>query len=395
VKVLCISTDFPPHGLGGYEQQCRDTTEYLRRRGHSVRVLAGEASAAASDARDGVHRRLPRFAPVPEPVGARVAWQHEQRSAAALRSHLAAFGPDVVCLWRLGELSMSLPARAAAAGVPVVGVVCDPWMLDGPRHDPWARSGAAPPLPAAARWLFASTALRHQVAAGGITVQRAEIVSPGVELAGFPLAPAQRWRGRLLYAGRLSPLKGVDLAIAAVRELPAGVTLDVAGRGSPAYERLLRETMGTLGLAGRVRFHGTLTRAQVARAYAAADAVLFPVRWPEPFGLVPLEAMASGTPVIAVPAGGAAGYLSDGMNALLVPPEDPGGIAAAVRRLASDPTLRERLRTGGRQTAEQHPADRSHRAIAAALEAAAGAGARADEATVDRRPSATDTSGPG
>jgi len=109
----------------------------------------------------------------------------------------------------------------------------------------------------------------------------------------------------------------------------------------------------------------------VAAAYAAADAVVFPIRWREPFGLVPLEAMATGTPVIGVASGGGAETLLDGRTALVVPPDDPDAIAAAVGRLASDVALRQRLRAGGRRMAERYPAQRSHVAVRAALEAAA------------------------
>jgi glycosyltransferase involved in cell wall biosynthesis len=91
------------------------------------------------------------------------------------------------------------------------------------------------------------------------------------------------------------------------------------------------------------------------------------VRWQEPFGLVPLEAMASGTPVVAVAAGGAAAYLEDGRTALVVPPDDPAALATAVGRLQGNDRLRATLRANGRRTAERYPAKRSHARIEAAL----------------------------
>jgi len=371
VNVLCISTDYPPHDSGGYEQQCRDTVDAMRRDGHRVLVLSGELRQAAADASCGVRRELPRFPVRPRPVEACDAWRAELRAGVTLRRSLLDFRPDVVCLWRLGELSMSLPARAAGAGVPVVGVVCDTWMLDGPLRDPWARAIGARPIDAG-RWLFVSEALRRQVLEAGVAVADADIVAAGVDLAAFSLAPARQWSGRLLYAGRLSPLKGVDIAIRALALLPSTCTLDVAGSGPPAYERQLRDLVERLGIAARVRFRGMMTRRRLGVAYQSSDAVLFPVRWAEPFGLVPLEAMACGATVIAVASGGAATYLRDGDTALLVPPEDAAAIAAAVNRLASQPALREQLRRGGRRAAEQYPAERSQATIQAALEEAVG-----------------------
>jgi len=369
MRVLAISTDYPPHGCGGYEQQCRDSAEHLRREGHGVRVLSGTAPPAAGDREHDVYRDLPRFPVEPAPVAVRAAWRAERRAAILLGRELAAYRPDVVCFWRLGELSMSLPARVAAAGIPAVGMVCDPWMLDGPQRDPWTRTRTAR-FDGVARWLFVSPALRGQVSRAGVPVADAEIVPAGIDLPSFPLAAARPWRDRLLYVGRLSPLKGVDVVIRALSRLPH-TTLDVVGGGARRHEEQLARLARSLRVDDRVRFRGILARPRVAAAYAAADAVVFPIRWREPFGLVPLEAMATGTPVIGVASGGGAETLLDGRTALVVPPDDPDAIAAAVGRLASDVALRQRLRAGGRRMAERYPAQRSHVAVRAALEAAA------------------------
>jgi SAM-dependent methyltransferase len=116
-------------------------------------------------------------------------------------------------------------------------------------------------------------------------------------------------------------------------------------------------------LAERVTF-GEVDRQGLRAHYEAADVVVFPVEWEEPFGLVPLEAMASGTPVVATGLGGSGEFLVDGYNCLLVPPGRPEQLAAAVRRLAGDPELRYRLRQGGEATAAELTVDR----LAAVLE---------------------------
>ncbi|HEX8104458.1 MAG TPA: glycosyltransferase [Solirubrobacteraceae bacterium] len=359
MRVLVVSTDYPPHRCGGYELQCAGAVAHLRAHGHEVRVLTSARAGGAPDPlATGVHRDLVRF-----PVTGDAPDRHagERVNAAALRAHLESFAPDVVSWWRLGELSMSMPARAAQAGVPGVGMVCDPWFLDGPRRDPMGTE----PDRTAARWLFASHALRDQVGGEG------DVVAPGIELARFPLAPRADWDWRLLYAGRLSPLKGVDVAIRALAQLPPDATLDIVGDGDPTYVASLHALARELSLTARVRFAGAAAPDGMARAYAAADAVLFPVTWAEPFGLVPLEAMAVGRPVVATGTGGSASYLRDGANALLAAPGDASALAAAVARLAARRELRDRLRAGGRATAERHPAERSHAAVRQALESAA------------------------
>jgi glycogen synthase len=98
---------------------------------------------------------------------------------------------------------------------------------------------------------------------------------------------------------------------------------------------------------------------------------LFPVRWSEPWGIVPLEAMAFGRPVVATGLGGSGEYLRDGKNCLLVAPSDPSALAAAVRRLAADAGLRERLRAEGQATAHTHTETVFNQAVVEALKTAA------------------------
>ncbi|MBE2317665.1 glycosyltransferase family 4 protein [Solirubrobacter sp. CPCC 204708] len=355
MRILCVGTDYPPERRGGYELQCAGFAAHARAHGHVARVLC-----AGRGERDGdVARTLRRFPVVPQPTSPEEAWRAEAHNARAFERELERVRPDVVCWWRLGELSMSLLRRA---DVPTVGVVCDGWMLDGPERDPWARMTRRAPAFHRSRWLFVSEHLRARVGGDG------RVVHAGIE----PLAPADEraWDGRLLYAGRVSPLKGIDVAIRALAQLP-GMRLDIVGDGAPDYLADLRALARAAGVAGRVRFAASVPREALRERYAAADAVLFPVRWDEPFGLVPLEAMAVGRPVVATGRGGSAEYLRDGENALLAPSGDVAATAAAVRALAEHAPLRRALVAAGRKTAAAFPAAKSHAAVLAALEAAA------------------------
>lgn len=106
--------------------------------------------------------------------------------------------------------------------------------------------------------------------------------------------------------------------------------------------------------------------------YRDADAVVFPVEWPEPWGLVPLEAMALGRPVLATGRGGSGEYLVDGVNSLLFRAGEPAALAGALRTLAGDEQLRERLRRAGYETATRHTEEAFNRAALAEMLAAAG-----------------------
>jgi glycosyltransferase involved in cell wall biosynthesis len=121
-----------------------------------------------------------------------------------------------------------------------------------------------------------------------------------------------------------------------------------------------------------VRFAGQRSRDEVRAAYDESDAVVFPVRWEEPWGLVPLEAMARGRPVVATGRGGSGEYLRDGGNALLFEAGDERALAACVTRLAGDPELCRRLVAAGLETAPRYTEEQLNAAVLREVEAAAG-----------------------
>lgn len=172
----------------------------------------------------------------------------------------------------------------------------------------------------------------------------------------------------LLWVGRMQPWKGLDTAIRALAEIP-GAVLVVAGDGEmrAANERLAAE----LGLADRVRFLGSLPRAELPRYYAAADLLLATSFASETFGIGPVEAQACGLPVVAARFGGFPEVVAEGRTGLLVPPQDPAALAAACRALLADPARRAAMAAAAPGWAAQFAwpavADRVEAAYRAAL----------------------------
>jgi glycosyltransferase involved in cell wall biosynthesis len=115
----------------------------------------------------------------------------------------------------------------------------------------------------------------------------------------------------------------------------------------------LRDLATELGVADRVRFALASSREDLRDRYRSADVVVMSSEWPEPFGLVPLEAMACGTPVVATGTGGSGEFLDDEVNCLLFTPGDAESMAAAISRMAADSDLRTRLVSGGTATVER------------------------------------------
>ena len=154
----------------------------------------------------------------------------------------------------------------------------------------------------------------------------------------------------------------------------------MAGSGPATLLAELAELAERLGVAERVTFAGAVARADLPALYERHDAVVFPVVWEEPWGLVPLEAMALGRPVTASGRGGSSEYLRDGENCLLHVPGDAASLAETVRRLAGDAALRERLLAGGLRAASPLHRVALQRGGSAQVEAAA-----RDRLSADRR----------
>jgi glycosyltransferase involved in cell wall biosynthesis len=388
MRVLTVGNMYPPHHQGGYELLWRGSVEQLRAAGHEVRVLTTDHREAEPDpgVAEGpdVHRELRwywRDHEFPE-LSVRERLRVERHNLGAFDRHCAEFEPEAVAWWAMGGMSMSLLERARGVGLPAVGVVVDEWLSYGPLVDGWQRAFGRPWLASvagmlsgvptrvrldrAAEWIFVSAYLRERAVAAGLPLGEAQVVHAGIDPDAFPAADERPWDGRLLCLGRLDPRKGVATAVEALAALP-GCTLRCVGAGDDSHRERLAALAAEGEVTSRVRFD-RLPRTEIAGAYAAADALLFCVEWPEPFGLVPLEAMAVGTPVIATGTGGSAEYLADGENCLLVEPGDVAALAAAVERLAGDRGLRGRLRVGGLETAAAHGELRFDEAIAAALQ---------------------------
>jgi glycosyltransferase involved in cell wall biosynthesis len=205
------------------------------------------------------------------------------------------------------------------------------------------------------RWAFISRhQLEHTEKSLG-PLPGARIAHAGVDEQLFREAPEHPWRWRLLYCGRIDPRKGIDLAVASLPLLPPEATLRVVGDGDPDHREELERQACELGVGDRVLFE-RVDRDRLAQTFAEHDALVFPVRWPEPWGLVPLEAMAVGLLVVASGRGGSAEYFEDGANCLLADPDSgPGPLAEALLRLGGDDELRARLRAAGLLTAGRYP----------------------------------------
>lgn len=377
MRVLTVGNLYPPHHFGGYEQVWRSAVRHLRDRGDEVHVLAtGYRHPQQPDGDEpDVFRSLRAYWRDHDfaPIGPRQRFEVERHNHRQLALHLEQLEPDVLSFWSMGGMSHSLIEAGRRRGLPMVAFVHDQWLDYGRSTDQWTRMFHLPVLRpvgrvvqalsglptrvdygAAGRYVFVSGFIRDRALALGLNLSDTAIAPSGIASVFGAPAPRREWQWRLLHVGRLHPDKGIEEAVRCLLELPPQATLTFAGHWDARDEMTLNGLVAELGLESRVTMLGQLAPEDVAALYRSCDALLFPVRWDEPWGLVPLESMACGCPVIATGRGGSAEYLRDGENCLLVPAYDPPALAGAVLRLAGAAELRDLLADGGAATASRY-----------------------------------------
>ena len=160
--------------------------------------------------------------------------------------------------------------------------------------------------------------------------------------------------GVVLFVGRLEPLKGVDILLRAVAQLERADTtrtVIVGGDQADAEMARLRALCSDLGIAERVSFLGRMAQQELPLYYSAADVSVIPSYY-ESFGLVALESMACGTPVIASRVGGLPTIVKDGLNGYLIPWRCPEPFADGLDVLLGNAAIRQAMSDASRQTAE-------------------------------------------
>lgn len=215
-------------------------------------------------------------------------------------------------------------------------------------------------LPAKERELAINRSLAHIVV--GSHYMKSQLLTNGFAsdkisvlplFTGIPRERTDPPNGRekvLLYIGQIVRGKGLDQLLKALPRLSYPCSLLVAGSGS--WEKRCVQIASQLGLNGRVRFLGWQPREALPALFQVAHTVVMPSRWAEPFGLVGLEAMAYGKPIVAFDVGGIPEWLEDGRTGLLAPAGDTEAFAERIDRLLQDDALARTLGRQGREIVE-------------------------------------------
>jgi len=328
---------------GGVQVHVGQLAAHLRIRGHQALILApaagpvNGATVVGRPVRIGYNRSVAPVCPDP-------------RSVPRIRRALAAFAPDVVHVHEPFAPSTALFATLVSP-VPVVAT------FHAYAERSRALAVAAPLLGPVWRKLAVRIAVSEAAAAfvGRRFRGAVRIVPNGVDLELFRrAAPATGLaEGRkLLFVNRLEPRKGFAVAVAALERLALefdDLRLIVAGDGP---ERAALDSLPD-DLRERVTMLGNVAHDDLPPYHAASNVFLGPAVGGESFGIVLVEAMAAGLPVAGSDIPGYREVVRPGVDGLLVRPNDPNALAAAVRSLLTQPDLAERLRASGLERAER------------------------------------------
>jgi glycogen synthase len=358
MRILLLSWEYPPRVVGGLGRHVAALARTLAGQGHEVHVVtrAHDDQALPSDEWvDGV--RVVRVTDAPPVIGFDdlipwvLAFNNRVQSAA---SRLIREQPyDVI------HAHDWLVAYAAAGlkdtwGIPVVATI---HATEYGRHQGWLPGPMNKLIHQVEWWLtyearrviVCSSYMREQVEhIFELPPEKLDVVPNGVAVRDFDADPEEVAAARrryvgprtrlVVFAGRLEYEKGVQTLLAVLQRVraAAGPTkLYVAGTGT--YQEALHRQVTALGLRRHVRFTGYLEDHELKLLYAAADVAVTPSIY-EPFGLVAVEAMACGTPVVAGDTGGLREIVAGGAG-LSFPPEDEAALTEALVRVLTDPAL--------------------------------------------------------
>lgn len=362
MRVLLLSREYPPHVYGGAGVVVDHLSRALARHAAVEVRCFGDQAVAGPPLRVRGYAPWERLAGGPE-VAYAPALEALSVGLAMARDPVAA---DVVHThtWYVGLGGM---LTQAIHDLPLVVTLHSleplrPWKADqlgtGYAVSTWAERLA---VERAERVIAVSAQMRADILSHfQVAPERVVVIHNGVDADAFRRTEAREVLARhqvrepyVLFVGRISEQKGIFQLLEAARALPDEVSL-VLCASSPDTPELAARLQAAVAGRPRVQWiNAMLPVSEVVQLYSHAAVFACPSIY-EPFGLINLEAMACGTPVVASRVGGIPEVVVDGETGWLVPPGDPAALAEALRVSLADPTRARRMGEAGRRRVEAH-----------------------------------------
>lgn len=377
VKILVITSFYPPFGLSGHDERCQQVVAAMAKRGHKLQVLTSNyrLPPIGRNGEVGVFRELALYDAKSLESKSEPSYRQKLREVewniGTMAYRLNRFQPDVIYIWNMEGLSKSLLFFLQAEGIPLVYDLHASWLKqDAFQADPWSQwwnqskslrsrghrtflqitgkarrhlrqfpMGKATDLDLSHSYVC-SEYLREELAADGLP-QAADlpVIYPALDRSRLVRKTEFKATGCFLWSGHLTEGKAPELGLEAVALLHAkgiNVRLDIFGKGEPIERKRMRQRIDASPVADAVRMLGVRSR-ELALRYVEYDAFLYTGRGGDPFPITPLEAMLSGVPCLLSRNGGIAEVATDGVHALIHEPDDAEALAAALERFMALP----------------------------------------------------------
>ena len=402
MRILVIVNVFPPLHAGTFDFRCESVCNLLQKRGHQIHILTSKYGMTQEQRDPDLERRLilnGRFdVPLTESYGE--LKEIEAHNNSVVRETIANYLPEMIYVWSLQGLSKSIIFTLRNTKIPTVYDISDDWLSAGIKEDPWLRwwgcdkpgfaggimrasleasgqrdkisetiptrmmkgyervpelwgKAAATVQPGSIsafhfdRLYFCSQALKAEAEQAGFRVGHAEVIYPGIPTEKFfcEPKPVGHTPKKFLVVSRLNPQSGLMTVLQALklaRDHEVHANLSVYGRGQSEQMAQLRSYVIQQSLP--VEFL-TVSNQQkdLAQVYRQHDGYIYCSEWDEPFALSPLEAMASGIPVIAAKSGGVRELLRAGENGWAYKPGVPLELASRIQEVQMQPALRAQI----------------------------------------------------
>ncbi len=358
-RILLVTNLFPPEELGGYGRMMWEFAHGLRERGHTVRILCGQAAylrktptADEAEMETHVSRSLQLLGEWRDGPPRLVGDEKKLANLAASNARrvlegAAKFRPDFILAGNIDFLGLDFLSDVLTAGYPVLHALANAAPGYAPADQPVSDAYLVAPC---SDW---NGRAYHQA---GYANSRMTTLYPGARLDRFyrMFLPDAR-RLRIAYASLVMPYKGVHVLIQALARLHvSGVDFTAEIAGDSTDQAFLAEQKAyvvKMGMQHRVKFTGFLDRDGLFSLFARSNVLVFPSQFAEPFGISQVEALASGLVVVSSGTGGAAEIIRDGQDGLLFPAADFEALAARLVQLSNNPQLFRELQRNGQKRA--------------------------------------------
>jgi glycogen synthase len=358
MKILVITNLYPPQAIGGYERSMADYARLLQQRGHSVLVLTSDETSLTQNIDTFFNVEIKRCLKLLAGWNEQGSWEHPLDIVAQVMMHnrfiassiLQVFQPDVCLVGNLDSLGVELIEKVIVDGIPAAHFV----MNSKPGYPV-----ELAPKTKLYRYIACSNWVKTHLSKQGYPTQTTQVVYPGAAVEEFyqqNLPPRDRLR--IAYASLVMPYKGADVLMEALSflhasDIPFSATF-AGGSLMPDFVEVLKDFVNQEGMQEKIKFTGALTRYDLKKLYTEHNVLVFPSRFPEPFGISQIEAMAAGLTLITSGTGGASEIITHGQEGYNFESENPLDLADALAYLPLHPSKWESAARLGQQQAISH-----------------------------------------